>query len=115
MSPAASTQTTGTAVPAADCEPESPPPSGGLERTDNPTSANATSRTTATAAAAATTAIAPHVAQSMCPDGDVWVSGAQIGGRSPGHVVAGQVVDVGRRDRVAKGCDVYPRGQGDPG
>src|SRR4051812_1589938 len=69
MSPAASTQSTATAVPAADREPESPPPSGDLEPTDNPTSANDTSRTTPTAAAAATTAIAPNVAQSMCTEG----------------------------------------------
>src|SRR3954467_12370006 len=85
MSPAASTQSTATAVPAADCEPESPPPSGDLERTDNPTSANDTSRTTPTAAAAATTAIAPNVAQSMCTEGLLfWGSGGTIGGPGPG-------------------------------
>src|SRR4051794_7650238 len=83
MSPAASTQSTATAAPAADREPEAPPPSGDLERTDNPTSANATSRTTATAAAAATTAIAPNVAQSMCTDGLLGAQAARsaAGGR----------------------------------
>src|SRR3954468_21594138 len=97
MSPAASTQSTATAVPAADCEP-APPPSGGLERADNPTRANATRRTTATAAAAATTAIAPNVAQSMCTDGLLWDSGGQIGGPGPGQGVDRQIVYVGRRD-----------------
>src|SRR3954451_17219981 len=38
------------------------------ERTDNATSANATSRTTVRAAAAAVTATAARVAQSMCTD-----------------------------------------------
>src|SRR3954465_5587923 len=105
MSPAASTQGTATAVPAADCEPGSPPPAGDLQRPANPPSADGTSGPPPAAAGAARTAIAPNVAQSMCTEGLLfWGSGGQIGGRGPGQVVDRQGGDGGPRDRGGAGA-----------
>src|SRR3954451_699179 len=71
MRPAASRQSPAMTMLRVDRVSE-PDPAGRLtcrpERTDNATSANATSRTRVRAAAAATTATAAKVAQSMCTD-----------------------------------------------
>src|SRR3954447_7338464 len=97
MSPAATRHST-----AAARAPDTPPsPRPSIRRPDgaeNPTIANATSRTTVTAAAAATTAIAANVAQSM-PMEDSSRSGGQVGGQVGRWL--GDVVDVGGGDRVA--------------
>src|SRR4051794_17037403 len=109
-SPAASKQSTATAVPTAGLTPGAESPSGpstrGPERLDRPTSANATSTTTVSAAAAATTATSANDAQSMCTDASQ-ESGHEVRDRWPRDVV-----DVGRGDRGATGYAVDPRGHG---
>src|SRR3954447_17366843 len=73
MRPAPSTHSTATTMPAAGCVPGADPASEADARrpewADEPTIANATSRTTVSATAAATTAISANVAQSMCTVG----------------------------------------------
>src|SRR5215207_4174930 len=96
------------AVPAERLARASPSSTRSAEEVDNPTIANATSRTTVSAAAAATTAIAASVPQAISTDASL-LSGGYADGRW-----LGRVVDVGRRDRRSTRRDVDPRGQGDP-